>query len=589
VRDGTDKLSFGETLRLTSRYIEGNRRTLGIVVVAAVLSGFAEAIALVMIARLAFALATGHDQVVLTFGSTDISVGTGTLIGIAAALVVADIVMQVVGISARSRLGARVARKQRTRLVLTHLAAAWALQSEQRSGRLQEMVGPHVSEVSAAVTQLATGLVALSTLVAFLITALVVNLYAALGAAVVAAALAALLFPLRRVGRRASQQVIEANLVVSTDVAETTAHLQEIRVFGVDAEVGRRFADRIRTAAALEARRSFVNALAPVIYRGAALLLIVAAVGVLYSTSASNLGTTGGVVLIMLRSLTYAQSLQGSYQLVHSSMPTLEMLEQEVTRYEAAAVPRAGLPVERIGELAFDRVSFEYEPGVAVLRDLSFSVPHGSIIGIVGPSGAGKSTLVQLLLRFCEPSEGVVIADGRDVRTLAIDDWYARVSFVPQQPALFAGTVADNIRFYRETIDDGAVERAAKLADIHDEIMSWPLGYATPAGERGDHLSGGQRQRLCIARALAQEPDLIVFDESTSALDSRSEGIVRNVMASLAPRATVFVIAHRLSTLTICDRIMVLLDGELHGFDEPAQLERSSSFYREALRLSGLR
>jgi ABC-type multidrug transport system fused ATPase/permease subunit len=245
--------------------------------------------------------------------------------------------------------------------------------------------------------------------------------------------------------------------------------------------------------------------------------------------------------------------------------------------------------VGRIGELAFDRVSFEYDPGVAVLRDLSFAVPHGSIVGIVGPSGAGKSTLVQLVLRFCEPSEGRVLADGRDVRTLAIDDWYAHVSFVPQQPALFAGTIADNIRFYRKAIDDGAVERAAKLADIHDEVASWPLGYATPAGERGDHLSGGQRQRLCIARALAQEPDLIVFDESTSALDPRSEGIVRKVMASLAPRATVFVIAHRLSTLSICDRIMVLLDGELHGFDEPAQLERSSSFYREALKLSGLR
>src|SRR5439155_199922 len=135
-------------------------------------------------------------------------------------------------------------------------------------------------------------------------------------------------------------------------------------------------------------------------------------------------------------------------------------------------------------------------------KDISFCVPHGQIIGIVGPSGAGKSTLVQLLLRLREPTRGSITADGRSVDGLSIDSWYEHLTFVSQDAHLFSGTVADNIRFFRDGVDDSAVERAAKLAHLHDDIRSWPLGYDTPVGERGGQLSGGQRQRLCIARAL---------------------------------------------------------------------------------------
>jgi ABC-type multidrug transport system fused ATPase/permease subunit len=219
---------------------------------------------------------------------------------------------------------------------------------------------------------------------------------------------------------------------------------------------------------------------------------------------------------------------------------------------------------------------------------VSFEVPKGEIIGIVGPSGSGKSTLVQLLLRLRTPTSGRILVDGVDLESLSVDDWYGRVSFVSQETRLFAGTIADNIRFFR-TVDQADVERAAKLAYIHDDIVSWPLGYDTPVGERGGQLSGGQRQRLCIARALVEDPDIIVFDEPTSALDVKSESIMRDTMLDLAPRRTVFVVAHRLSTLSICDRIMVILGGEMQGFDEPATLEEKNPFYQEALRLSGMR
>jgi ABC-type multidrug transport system fused ATPase/permease subunit len=180
------------------------------------------------------------------------------------------------------------------------------------------------------------------------------------------------------------------------------------------------------------------------------------------------------------------------------------------------------------------------------------------------------------------------LADGRDLQRLSLDGWYQRVTFVPQEPRLFSGTVANNIRFFRDVEPDDIV-RAAKLANVHEEIISWPRGYATPVGERGGELSLGQRQRLCIARSLVGDPDVIVLDEPTSSLDPRSESLVREALSTLAPKVTLFIIAHRLSTLDICNRIMVLQGGRLQGFDEPRQLEHSSPFYREALRLSGLK
>ncbi len=234
-------------------------------------------------------------------------------------------------------------------------------------------------------------------------------------------------------------------------------------------------------------------------------------------------------------------------------------------------------------------MSFSYLPGVPVLRDVSFSIEPSEIIGVVGPSGGGKSTLVQLLLGLRQPAEGLITAGGRDIRDLSPDEWARKITFVPQEPRLIAGTVADNIRFFRNDVTDDEIERAAKLAFIHDEIAGHADGYARRLGGPDARLSGGQQQRLCIARALVEKPDVLILDEPTSALDVRSEHLIRSTLLGLKDRMTVIVIAHRLSTLDICERIMVIQDGQVVGFDTPDKLEASSDFYREALVLSGLR
>jgi ATP-binding cassette subfamily B protein len=216
-----------------------------------------------------------------------------------------------------------------------------------------------------------------------------------------------------------------------------------------------------------------------------------------------------------------------------------------------------------------------------VLRDVSFETAGAQAIGIIGPSGAGKSTLVQILLQLRTPVEGRYLINGESGEQFARADWHRLVSYVPQEPRLLHASVADNIRYFRD-LDDTAVERAARLARIHDDVIEWASGYDTLVGPRADAVSGGQQQRICLARALAAAPEMLVLDEPTSALDPHSETLIQESLNTLRDELTLFIIAHRMSTLDICDRVMVIVDGRLVAFDTRANLQEHNSYYRSA-------
>lgn len=570
-------------------FMGGQKHRMILISVAAVFGGLAEAATLVLIARVGFALAEGKDSVAVDIGPVNTSFSVPALVIASLVLLVVRVTLQVFQARLGAHLSASVLQRTRRRVLRQYLAADWDLQSQQRDGRLQDLMTTFVNQAASAVVTISLGSVALFNLLAFVGTALFVNALASLLIAVFAFALALALRPLRSAVRRRADRQARADLEFATGVTEFTQSLQEVRIYGVGREVSERIDAINDRAAYLNARRYTLANSIPALYQGVALMLIVGALGLAYAVDFSDLASIGAVVLIMLRSLSYGQGLQGCVQSLQESAPYLESLLDEEERYARAVVPQGHVRIEHLHDLAFDNVTFAYHDDTTVLHDMTFSIPHGEIVGVVGPSGAGKSTLVQLLLRLRTPTQGRVVANDIDASTIDIDDWYQRVTFVPQEARLFAGTVRENITFYREGIEDAAVERAARLAHIHEDILSWPQGYDTPVGERGSQVSGGQRQRICIARALVDDPDVVVFDEPTSALDVRSESLMRDTMASLAPDKTVVVIAHRISTLTICDRIMVILDGRLQGFDRPDALEESNAFYREALRISGMR
>ena len=233
-------------------------------------------------------------------------------------------------------------------------------------------------------------------------------------------------------------------------------------------------------------------------------------------------------------------------------------------------------PADRLLELITRRPRHTVFPA---LQDVTFDVERSETVGIIGPSGAGKSTLVQILLALREPTTGVYLVNGQPSNKYRRCDWQRLVAYVPQEPRLLHASVFDNISFLRDLSSDD-VERAAILAGIHDEIAAWPDGYGTIIGPRADAVSGGQQQRVCLARALAASPDLLVLDEPTSALDRHSEFVIQRSLIELKGQVTMFIVAHRLSLLEVCDRVMVIHAGRMEAFEETANLHERSGYYR---------
>jgi ABC-type multidrug transport system fused ATPase/permease subunit len=375
----------------------------------------------------------------------------------------------------------------------------------------------------------------------------------------------------------------------ATSLSEISQLGMEMHVFNVQPQTERRVAELIKADAHATERLTFLRGMIPNVYTGLAYLALVGGLAVVASLDSANITSVGAVMLVMLRSLSYGQALQTASATINATSPFLDALGEELARYRSAAIVDHGLPVGRVGRLALVDATFEYATDTPVLHSLNLEIEEHEVVGIVGPSGSGKSTLVQLLLALRDPTSGRVLADGRDIREFSRSEWARKVTFVPQQAHLIAGTVADNIRFLREDVTQEMIEEASRLANLHDDVEGFAEGYERQVGEQGSHLSGGQQQRLIIARALVEDPDVLILDEPTSALDVRSEHLIRQTLNTLREKMTIIIVAHRLSTLEICDRIMVIQDGELRGFDTPENLEKTSDFYREALILSGMR
>ncbi|AVH65730.1 ABC transporter ATP-binding protein [Nostoc sp. 'Peltigera membranacea cyanobiont' N6] len=215
------------------------------------------------------------------------------------------------------------------------------------------------------------------------------------------------------------------------------------------------------------------------------------------------------------------------------------------------------------GKVEYRHISFAYKPGEPVLKDISLLVSPGEAIALVGASGAGKTTFVNLLPRFYDPEVGQIFIDGVDIRDVKLHSLRRQIGIVPQETIMFSGTIAQNIAFGQKAFDMEAVKEAAKIANAHQFISQLPEGYQTWVGERGVNLSGGQRQRIAIARAVLLNPQILILDEATSALDSESEALVQEALERLMQKRTVFIIAHRLSTVRRCDRILVLEQGQI--------------------------
>ena len=232
-------------------------------------------------------------------------------------------------------------------------------------------------------------------------------------------------------------------------------------------------------------------------------------------------------------------------------------------------------------------MGFGYDPDVPVLRDISFDVCPGQCIAIAGATASGKTTLLSLIPRFYDPRKGRILVDGTDVRDLDLTDLRRNVGIVFQESFLFSTTIAANIAFGNPTIDRQAIEQAARTAQAHDFITSFPKGYDTILGEGGSNLSGGQRQRLTIARALLLNPAILILDDPTAAIDPKTEHEIMSAMENAMRGRTTFVVAHRLSTLKRADKILVLERGHVVQAGTHDSLLKSFGAYQQLAAAQG--
>ncbi|PSR02990.1 MAG: ABC transporter ATP-binding protein [Bacteroidetes bacterium QS_8_68_28] len=387
---------------------------------------------------------------------------------------------------------------------------------------------------------------------------------------------------IRRLARRVQDRLADTTAIAE----EALAGMRVVKGFARSGHETERYADAIEALFEQARRRVLLS----VGFRTlVGLLFFGALVGVFWFGGREVLAgrlTAGDLVAFVFYAFNIARGvgqLSGLYTTFNSaagaSERIFELLDEEP---EIADAPDARElpPVE--GSVAFESVTFAYEPGTDVLSEITFDVEPGQTVALVGPSGAGKTTLMSLIPRFYDPQEGRVAVDGTDVRRVTLRSLRRQVALVSQEVQLFAASIGENIRYGDLDATDAEVEEAARTANAHGFITELDGGYNAEVGERGVRLSGGQRQRVAIARALLRKAPLLLLDEATSSLDAASERAVQRALDRLMAGRTTFVIAHRLSTVQGADRILVLDEGGLVETGTHTELmARPGGLYRE--------
>ncbi len=364
---------------------------------------------------------------------------------------------------------------------------------------------------------------------------------------------------------------------------EVLAGMMTVKGFAMEEEEKRRFMEGVRQGNEVVRRGVRTDNLTGTLRTlaaTAARLTALAVGGYMISRGEMTVGTLLAFLGYIGGLFGPVQGLTNTYQTLRKATVSLEAIFGILDAEDLVADSPGASDVPPLrGEVEFQRVSFAYQPGSAVLRDISLTARPGETIALIGPSGSGKTTLVALLQRFYRVTDGSIMVDGVDIRRMTQRSLRSQIGVVFQDAHLFNDTVRANIAYGRPTASQGEVEAAAKAAHAHEFIMELPEGYDTVLRERGSRLSGGQRQRIAIARALLKNPPILILDEATSALDSESEYLIQCALKTLLRGRTALVIAHRLSTVRDADRIVVIKDGAIAEAGDHTELLARGGYY----------
>jgi ABC-type multidrug transport system fused ATPase/permease subunit len=546
-----------------------------------VLGAVFETVSLLLLVPIATAVATGNDELNRTIVGITLEAEAVTLVYVAIGAVMAGLATRLLTVYLQARLTVAVERDQRARIYGGFLHATWETQSAEPPGRFQ-----WASNLSAGYANLLStilnSLKFVINLLTMLVAAVLVSPTGAFTILSIAFVLYLALQPLLRAAKRANKRMLRAQKAQNVATAEVVDLAGQIKAYGVTD----RFVDRlmIRTRGVLREKRvaTLLSGVIPAIYQATALLI---ALGILaYATvQPVDFPALGAVALLLLRSLGSAQGIQTALVRYAELRPVLDSLEEWNAVYAVNRDVPGTQSIESVDAVLIEDICFEYSSGTAAVDGVTVSLRPGDDLGIVGPSGAGKSTVAQILLRFRSPSRGRYLVNGMDAREISPASFSREVAYVPQTPVILRGTVHDNIAMFRDGISRADVLAAAGQAGLGPWISTLPGGYDTVIGPDTHGFSGGQAQRLSIARALAGTPSLVILDEPTSALDVDSEELVTAALRGLPEHVIVVLIAHRMSTLRHCNRIVVLEDGRMTASGTADEILRDNAFFQRAV------
>lgn len=471
-------------------------------------------------------------------------------------------------------------KNTRSELLKLTFASNWPYLSKQKVGYLDQVLTTDIDHASTLLLYIGGFILLLGNLVIYSLIAVNISFIIAALALIMGGIIFVIFQPLFHKNKIASAEFAQKYKELAHYINENTISMKAVKSMFVGNQVLKRgiaYFDRIKN---LVVKVALLQNITNVVLQPIGFIFLVGVFAFSYKTAAFNLGSFAVIVYAINKVFANIQSAQSQAQKIYSQVPHLiSVLDYKEEVKEHQEKDTGIKKMQFNNHLEIKAVSFSYDSQGKMLSELNFDIPKGKMIGLIGPSGAGKTTIVDLLLRLLKPQKGVILLDGEDISNISLREWRTKIGYVSQDIFLINNTLESNIKFYDEFITDEAMIAATKMANIYDFIESLPDKFQTMVGERGIRLSGGERQRIALARALARKPQLLILDEATSALDNESEALIQRAIDGLRGKTTVFVIAHRLSTVMNSDRLIVLEKGRIIEQGSPEELLKNKNSY----------